>query len=258
MGVFDAIVNGVTNVAQGFGHQYERNKNWHYQKNRLQYMVKDAEAAGIHPVYALSAGMPQVGAGSSVPGMNPVSGIDRSIQNAKKEPERKALADAQIQNVQADTALKEAQAKAALSNVPTVTKTGQGHDTSAQIHSGQIEITPAGVTTTRPDDYSTTPGKNPAFMESVISHRKNGYNPSLLHPRTEEGLNELEGMVPVALTGYKNIERGVKRLKNLFYAASAKNKAMVLSHPTVMRLARKDPKFREWVKTQNRKLRYRK
>jgi hypothetical protein len=87
-----------------------RSYNEQMSNTRLQRLVKDAKKAGIHPLYALGAGTHtptyNVGDGKS----NAEANLSRNISDAIGYAEKRKIQGIQNNNVNADTALKQAEA----------------------------------------------------------------------------------------------------------------------------------------------------
>lgn len=152
----------------------------------IQRRVKDAQAAGVHPLFALGASVgasPTMHAGSSSTGGALGEGIAEAGRTAMRYAQNKsvaALQTAQIGAAQASATRDEAEAQLALSRAKQVEQNMMSRgrdglqtfpyganpaDARNAIQFGPVEYVRPEIPMTRPSDTSTRAGYGPSFAE---------------------------------------------------------------------------------------------
>lgn len=167
-----------------------------FAQSGIQWKVKDAEAAGIHPLYALGANTvsyspSQIGASPTDFGFIGDAGqnIGRAIQAGQSEPARAAalrVTAAQLEGLQLDNDLKRTQLVSALNLLnqpgtgPGIPKLTTSHEMPGQGNSPQIEgpmmDVSKKISPTAGDKYHIEAGANP---EVLLGKTKSGYAPQV-------------------------------------------------------------------------------
>jgi hypothetical protein len=205
--------------------RYQRKTN----KVAIRRQVKDAKAAGLHPLYALGHSQ-STSPVSFIPGQTPQgnmaasglgaasaaigSGVSQagSQISAAFDPVRIAQANA----LNASATRDEAQAALALSQA---TRTAQEANVTQDVPlvkdpvtgdlspaAGRIQGKPSEIISSQKGDASTTAGKKPAFMEVIVGQDKRGRKKTMYVPYSDEGPAEgMEGMGALTLTILKNL-----------------------------------------------------
>lgn len=186
---------------------------------KYQRAVKDAKAAGLHPLFALGAGgagSPSFMAGQSETGsalgdaVRGVGSVGRAHFKSKipQNPLVQRLAELQIANAEINLAsnrLDLTEKQRVLSGNAQVTQAAAGSQdiqlppatgTQADVveHAGKVEVVPSKTITPSKTDRGTAAGIHTLFQKYAYSNAPGGY---LWLPRSDEGPAEsLQGLSP--------------------------------------------------------------
>lgn len=133
-----SIAQGLGAIGSAFGGGSDQKIDYRGAKKGIRWRVRDAKAAGIHPLYALGA--PGVGAGI-LKGQGPsgaqkagdaLQGLGRTATNYSQAAQAKAFNEANIQKVKAETDFINEQMEAS-----------RQHREAQNAHQGPAETSPA-------------------------------------------------------------------------------------------------------------------
>ena len=184
----------------------------------IQNKVKDAKAAGLHPLYALGASssvspnVPMSGSGqipNFMPSQQTTGSGPRDIaasmvagQKAYGAIKPSALSVAQLRAVNASASLDEAQATLALSQAARTAQTQTPTNDAALVD--RILNKPSEVISTQKGRPGTVAGQHAAFKEIVVGKNRDG-SPLKVRVATNPDETFAEGLTATGLTVLKNL-----------------------------------------------------
>lgn len=238
----------------------ERNvdQNWekHAWKNRLRYMVKDAEAAGIHPLYALSGGAPGFQSSSVVSGG--ASAGAAAGQGYLQATHNKELQKQQLNAAKLDNELRGIQVALARQDLISrgrdqIAGTSNNVAMGGPVPQDMIQPEPAKIPSASSKDPSRSAGVSPGMKRYRIGTTKNGTPITVDLPWSDEGPAEsMEGLGALGMSIWKNAERGENKLK---YWEKAKRYSRIqdfLKNPVLQFLAERSPEVRDLLRKINK------
>lgn len=208
-----AGIGAATSLAGGFlgddGSKEAADNQVRFAKKAIRWRVRDAKAAGLHPLYALGAST-NAFSPSFIGGQSPQgTAIAEAGREISRGVKNYPLAASQANALNASANRDEAAATLDLSRAKEIQRrineTQDGPDFANPVPTGIVKPMPSEVISSKPGKPGVQAGQKPFFMEVVIATNPDGSKKTIMVPASDEMSEAFENAGGIGMSALKNM-----------------------------------------------------